>query len=219
MKNFLSKTFLFDGLSDALLDDLLQNQPPYILEFRRGDLIYPTNNTPEGVGFVLNGRCEIRRTKSDGGRVVLNILGENDSFGILSIFSEEKFPTQIYASVNCKILFFSREKIIHFVNNYSQISINLIKFLTSRVNFLNNKIATFSSDSVDEKLAAFLLYEVSRFKCCEFPFNVKKTAEEISVGRASVYRSISLFESNKIIKFNNKKIFILDLEGLERITK
>lgn len=219
MKNFLSKTFLFDGLSDASLDDLLQNQPPYILEFRRGDLIYPTNNTPEGVGFVLNGRCEIRRTKSDGGRVVLNILGENDSFGVLSIFSEEKFPTQIFASINCKILFFSKDKIIYFVNNYLQISINLIKFLTSRVNFLNNKIATFSSDSVDEKLAAFLLYEVSRFKSCEFPFNVKKTAEEIGVGRASVYRSISLLESNKIINCNNRKIYILDLEGLERITK
>ncbi|MBQ8303109.1 MAG: Crp/Fnr family transcriptional regulator [Clostridia bacterium] len=219
MKDFLRGTFLFKETSDELVFNVLNCSPPIQREFKRGDLIYPFPTNEKMVGFVYSGRCEIRRARSDGGRVVLNILNKGDSFGILSIYSKEDFPTQIFASKNSTILFFTEEQIYDFVNNYSQISTNLIVFLANRIEFLNKKIETFSGCRVENRLSAFLLCEYEKNKSNEFTFNCRKTSEEINAGRASVYRALSSLQSDGLINLIDKKIIILDPQGLERIVK
>ena len=117
------------------------------------------------------------------------------------------------------VIFFSASQIEEFVNNNSQISANLIHFHAQRISFLNKKIATLSQGRVEDKLAAELLSESKLCACDEFVFNCKKASERIGAGRASVYRAISSLEAEGLIKFDNKKIYILDLHGLERMTK
>lgn len=171
------------------------------------------------VGFVLSGRCEIGLNRGEGSKTVLNILSEGDSFGVLSVYSDDEFPTRVYATKNSEILFFTADQIRDFANNYSQISSNIILFLANRISFLNKKIATFSGIRVENRLATFLLSESVRNKSHSFPFNCNKTAEAINAGRASVYRAIASLEEEGLISLVEKIIYIKDHEGLERISK
>lgn len=217
MTEILAKSFLFRGLDIKTVSHIIKEISPQQKTYKRNDLIYPSPNDKEAVGFVIQGKCEIRKPRSDSGKTVINILSPGDSFGILSVFSDEEFPTEIYASVNCSILFFSKEQIISFVNNYSQISTNIIAFLADRVNFLNRKIATFSAKSVESKLAAFILDECERQSSDTITFNAKKTSEEIGVGRASVYRALASLQDSGLILFTNKQTTIINKTDLERI--
>ena len=218
LKEFLEKTFLFRGVGDGELERLLKQHPPKTVSYKRGDRVY--SSTDERlVGFIVSGECEIRRIKADGSKVVLNVLGDRGSFGILSVFSKEEFPTQIFALRKSEILYFSDEQIKTFVNDNLQIATNLIDFLAGRINFLNKKIATFSGTRVEDRLSAFLLCQAAEHDCLAFPFNCQKTAEEINAGRASVYRALASLEENGLITIDNKKIYINDPEGLERIAK
>ena len=215
----LKGSFLFSGLEDEEIVKILNENPPDIRSFKRGELIYSSANGSGAVGFILSGRCEIRLDRNEKGKTVLNILSGGDSFGVLSVFSDEEFPTHIYATKNSEILFFTADQIKYFVNNYSQISSNIIKFLANRISFLNKKIATFSGSRVEDRLAAYLLNEVEKRAALEFPFNCNKTAEEINAGRASVYRAIASLEEAELITMSEKIIYIKDREGLERIVK
>lgn len=217
MTEILAKSFLFRGLDIKTVSHIIKEISPQQKTYKRNDLIYPSPNDKEAVGFVIQGKCEIRKPRSDSGKTVINILSPGDSFGILSVFLDEEFPTEIYASVNCSILFFSKEQIISFVNNYSQISTNIITFLADRVNFLNRKIATFSAKSVESKLAAFILDECERQSSDTITFNAKKTSEEIGVGRASVYRALASLQDSGLIIFTNKQIIITNKTDLGRI--
>lgn len=219
IKNTLSKSFLFSGINQDLLGEIISRSPPKAISYKRGELVYSSTNEESLVGFVLSGRCEIRLDRNSGAKTVLNVLGESDTFGILSVYSSEEFPTRIYATKNSEILFFTADQIRSFVNENSQISANLIRFLSNRISFLNRKIATFSCPSVEDRLATFLLSQRERLGSDEFPFNAQKTAEEINAGRASIYRAISSLEEANLISLINKKIYIKDLKGLERITK
>ena len=214
----LSQSFLFQGINEDMLSRIIEGSPPTVISFKRGDLVYSSSKL-RSVGFILSGRCEIRLDKSDGTKTVLNILEQSDSFGILSVYSSDEFPTQVYATKNSEIVFFTDEQIKYFVNNYSHISSNLIAFLANRISFLNKKIATFSGSRVEARLAAFLLTERAKYQSDSFPFNAKKTSEKINVGRASVYRGIDALEELSLIELVDKKIYIKDLFGLERITK
>ncbi len=214
----LKHSFLFSGIDESTLAEIIKDSPPKVATFKRGEEVYSLTSGEGMVGFVMSGRCEIRLDRC-GSRTVLNILGVGDSFGVLSVYSAEEYPTKIYATKNSEIIFFDGYQIRDFVNNYSQISQNLIKFLAGRIAFLNKKIATFSPSRVTDRLAVFLLCERERQGTDELSFNCQKTAEEIGAGRASVYRAIETLEDQDLIKSSDKKIIIIDRGGLERITK
>ena len=183
--DFIKSCFLFKGVKEETLVQLLKDNPPKIAGYKRGDTVYSPSEE-KLVGFVVKGRCEIRRIKPDGSKTVLNSLSENGSFGILSAFSDEEFPTQIFALTNCEVLYFTGEQIRHFVNSNLQISTNLINFLVNRVSFLNKKIATFSGTRVEDRLSAFLLCESEKYSSDTFPFNCQKTAKSIDCIDANI---------------------------------
>ena len=217
MTEILSKSFLFKGLDSKTLTGIIEANQPKIYSYKRNDLIYPNQNPEEAVGFIIQGKCEIRKPRTDSRKTVINILSPGVSFGILSVFSDDNFPTEIYATVNSTVLFFSKAQINDFVNSYSQISANIITFLAERVNFLNRKIATFSAKSVESKLASFIVDECERQSSDTIIINAKKTSEEIGAGRASVYRALSSLQDSGLIIFTNKQIQVINKKELERI--
>ncbi len=217
MKEILRKTFLFSGISDEAIDELLKNVTPVNLAFLRGELIYSSDSADAKIGFLVSGRCEVRHKKSDTASSVLNVLLPGDSFGALAVLSEKEFPTQIFATKNSEVLFFCKEDLLKIVNNNSQIAMNLIHFLANRISFLNEKIATFSGTRVEDRLASHLVLEYKRLGTLTFPFNCKKCSEAINAGRASVYRALATLEAEGLISTADKKINIIDLPGLERI--
>ena len=219
MKEILSKTFLFSGIGAEEISKLLDGIDFEEASYLRGELIYSIDSRDSKIGFVKSGRCEVRHLKGDTASAVLNVLNEGDTFGVLSVLSEKEFPTHIFATKNSTILFLKKEDLLKIVNNNSQIAMNLINFLANRISFLNEKIATFSGTRVENRLASHLLSESRRLASLSFDFNCKKCSEAINAGRASVYRALASLESDGLISVVDKKINILDQEGLERISK
>ena len=218
--DFLSDTFLFKDISTNELDALLKKKEPLTLTFESGDKIISPNNFDKRIGFVVFGECEVYKLKPDGGKIPLNKLSIGDSFGILGVFSEvQEYPTEIIAKKACGVLFFGKNQILEMIESNHKISLNIIKFMSNRISFLNEKISTFSSDNVEQKFANYILSCSKSIDALSFEINLKKTAEAINSGRASLYRAIDSLSKKSIIKIENKTIFIEDLEGLERIAK
>ena len=212
------KFFLFKGLSDVAISALLSEYRYSYVDFCRGETVCSRESSEKRIGFLIDGRCEVRHNRSDGSVVVINVLSEGESFGLLSAFSENEFPTEIVATKTSKIVFFDKEDVIRMIRSNGQISMNVIDFMVNRIEFLNSKIVTFSGGNVEKKLSSYILSEAKK-NGDFFNFNRKKAAEAISAGRASVYRALDSFTQEELIKYDSKKIYILDREGLERISK
>ncbi len=219
MKEFLKDVFLFNGMDDEKIDEALETIDPIIVEYSKKDEIYSKFSREQRLGFVVSGECKVERIKHDGLPVPLNVMKSGNSFGVISVFSsEDEFPTIITATKDTRIIYITKSDTEKLIRNYPEIALNVIKFLSKKIIFLNRKVATFSEDTVESKLASFLSDEYTKYGA-EFVFNCKRSAEAISVGRASLYRAISSLSDEGIIKLENKKIIILDHEGLERKTK
>ena len=217
---FLSETFMFKNLTDNELKSIMNSLEFEICEFEQNETIYSPDAFYKKVGFVITGECTVEKQKADGTSFPLNKLYRGDSFGILAVFSnEEHFPTLIKASKHTKVMFLGKESLISLIKQYPEISLSIISFMSSRIDFLNKKVATFSADSVEEKLAFFLLTEAKQTENAYFSLNLSKLAKTLNTGRASIYRAIDSLVKLSVIKFENKKIYISDLNGLERITK
>ena len=218
--DFLSETFLFRGIPKEKSLKRIEQINVEKRCFAADETIFRPDSYQKKIGFVLSGECYVERKKCDGTSIPLNLLKKGDSFGILALFSEvDEFPTSIRAKKASCVVFIPQEDLQSLIRKDSEIAINVIKFMSGRISFLNSKLTTFSSDNVCQRLAHFIFTEYKRTGETVFPINCKRTSEALNVGRASLYRNLEDLAHEGIIKFENKKIYITDLEGLERITK
>lgn len=220
MIKHLSKVFMFLNLSLTEICRIVDTYEFDLKHFGSGETIVSKDKFEERIYFVLEGECEVSRHKSDGTSIPLNSLKTGDSFGVLGVFSNlSEYPTDIRAKSDTVLVSIKKDIAHILVKFYPEIAMNVIMFLGDRVAFLNDKIATFSADTVEQKFAKFIVSESKKLNSRHFEINFKRTAETINSGRASLYRALDALTEKNYIKVENKKIYILDPEGLERYTK
>ena len=216
----LLKSFMFLNIPTEKIDSLIATNEFLISSFSSGETICNNESFEKRIFFVIDGECEVSRVKGDGTTIPLNSLERGDSFGVLAVFGNpSEYPTEIRAKKNATLVSISEEVARNLVRTHSEIAMNVITFLGNRVAFLNDKIATFSADNVEQKFAKFIISEAKKYNRSTFEINLKRTAEAINSGRASLYRALDNLTKKTFIKVENKKIYILDLQGLERYTK
>ncbi len=220
INEYLENLFLFNGIDTQTLIDIFKRLNPEVSSFISKEIIYSPEEFHKKIGFILKGSCVVERINSDNKAIPLNKLYENDSFGIVAVLGQtDKFPTRIKALTKTEILFLSQQDVEYLIEKYPKIAKNIIYYLSGKIVFLNSKIATFASDTVEQKLANHILNKNEETQEAFIPFNCKKSAEALNIGRASLYRAITSFTEKKYIRLENKKIYIIDRLGLERILK
>lgn len=218
---FISDTFLFKNIDAEKIASLTDGLEISVRNYETGDLIYTHSEFDRSIGFVFDGECVVEKSRGEIlPPIPLNKLKRFDSFGVLTIFSgASKYPTDVRARKASTVVFISEKDIRNLIQREPQTALNIIEFMANKIDFLNDKISTFSADNVEQKLSKFLLLEHRKYNSMTFDFNCKRTSESLNAGRASMYRAIDSLSGKGIIKLENKKIFISNLEGLERISK
>lgn len=217
--SFFINTFLFKNIASDDIDKLLLGIRIHEKCYHKGDIIYSPDAFDKQIVFIYRGECQVGRP-SNGGLIPLNTAKCYDSFGIITCFSDsDEFPTVVMAKTDCMALSIYADELRTLIEKCPAISFNIIEFLTRKINFLNEKIATFSGGTVEEKLASYILELNKKHGVSEFDFNKKKSAEALNCGRASLYRAIDALKDAGYITLDGKKIIINDLNGLERILK
>ncbi len=212
--------FLLDGLSVNEQDRLIGTIKPTVVNYKRGESIYTPGRFDKSICFVLLGECLVFKQHAQDKSIPLNTVRSGESFGILAALgTDEIFPTHVSATKDSTLLFITDEDLKSLISSSSTVAMNVIRFLTGRITFLNSKISAFSGDNAEQKVASIIY---SMYLSCHkeaFDFNKKRTAESLNLGRASMYRALESLKLEGVIDFDNKKIYITDLNGLERIAK
>lgn len=214
----MKNSFLFSSLDDA---DFLRASACFsgeIKNFERGEEIYSPDSFQRKIGFVISGECIVCRNQNGGGRVTLNTILPGGSFGISTVFSKEDFPTVIFAKRKTSVVFLTQDELLGLMSEFPAVALNIIRFQSEKISFLNKKIETFSAGSAEKRLACYLFGEF-KTRGDTFLFNRKKTSELLGVGRASLYRALETLVAKDVVSCNDKKIYIKDPVGLERIVK
>ena len=219
LADILSKTFLFSGIPQQTLDAILCDQRYVSAEFEKGELILSNRDKDSRLGFLISGECRVEIENESSDNVILNTLFPTDSFGILGVFCPDaEYPTCIFATKRSRVIYFTTDQITELVNKNPVIAMNVIRFLAKKVAFLNGKINTFSGKSINTKLSSYLS-AIAKDGKTEIPFCGTRMANALGIGRASIYRSLEALSTAGLIELKNKKIYILDRIGLERMSK
>jgi len=203
----LSKTFLFENISEDVVEKCCSHGEYTFLEFSPGDIILDSKSDMH-IGIILNGNASI--ISNDNG-VIIKKLVKNDLYGVAKLFDSTIYPTKIIADTKCSVIALSRAFVEYCIECDKKISLNYIKLLAKKISFLNNKISSYTAKSADRKLYAYLLQIPRENNLIVLNSDFSAIAKMLGIGRASLYRAFEKLEKDGLIIKKDKEILLKEV--------
>lgn len=208
-KKIVGSCFLFKGLELQQLDTFFNNLSS--VSFLTGEPIYTTENFKKSIGIITAGSINAYKGKD----IVLNTFGVGDCFGVASLFHPtEEYVAVIQAKIKAELVFISDTQLNSLFREYPETAINYITFLSERIHFLNRKIDSFTVPSTAAALNYYLL-DNQQNGVVTVANGYSHLARQLHIGRASLYRSLEQLEKQGIIKREDRKITILNIDSIQ----
>jgi CRP/FNR family transcriptional regulator, polysaccharide utilization system transcription regulator len=192
-------------------------------QYKRGDILYQEGNRISGFYCVNHGIIKVFKTGFDGKEQIIRFAKKGDIIAYRSVLSNELACTSAKVIEDCQVCFIPSEVLISFIKVNSTFALEMMKLACHELGEANSFITDIAQKTVRERLAEVLIFLVHDFGLDNQQFlNISLTREELAniVGTAteSVIRLLSEFKSDKLVELNGRRIKILNIKGLEKIS-
>ena len=211
---------LFAGLTERELG-LLADRAMF-REYQPGEMIFSEGDPCEGLYVVQAGNVKIFNTSANGREQVLLIERAGNSLAELPVFDGGNYPASTAAVGKCTLLFISKKDFRALCLERPEVSLKVLKVVSSRLRHLVSIIEELSFTTVRNRLASWLVQEAKgkgrkTSRGIEFTLSVnnQELAFQIGTVRELVSRNLSYFQSEGMLKSEGRTIIIADLPALE----
>lgn len=192
-------------------------------QYKRGEVLYTEGNRISGFFCIDSGIIKVFKTGSDGKEQIIRFAKPGEIIAYRSVLSNEVACTTAEVIEDCQVCFIPSEILISFVKANSTFAFELLKLACDELGEANSFITDIAQKTVRERLAEILLLLINEFGLDEQRFlKISLTREELAniVGTAteSVIRLLSEFKTDKLVELNGRKIKILNIPGLKKIS-
>jgi len=192
-------------------------------QFKRGEILYSEGSRISGFYCIHKGIIKVFMTGLDGKEQIIRFARPGDIIAYRSVLSNELACTSAKVIEDCQVCFIPSEILISLVKSNSTYSLEILKLACHELRESNSFITDIAQKSVRERLAEILLLLVNDFGLDnQNVLQISLTREELAniVGTAteSVIRLLSEFKTDNLVELNGRKIKILNIKGLEKIS-
>ncbi len=213
---------LFTGLSREELSVLLENSFCRIRSFGKGELVAVAGDELGFMHIVVEGLVTGEMVDFAGKVIKIEDIEPPRPLAPAFLFGEQnRYPVNITAGSDVKILSIPRDEFLKMMQSSERVLRSFVNIVSSRGQFLSNKIRFLSFTTIKGKLAQYLL-DLSKKRGLG-PFQLSHSQAQLSelfgVARPSVGRAISELNQEGIIRTEGKQVQILDLAKLSALLK
>ena len=215
------KTPLFSGLDEAAAASLRASMN--LIKLKKGQVLFREGDDGDHLYIVSSGKVKLGTKASDGRENLLMILGPGDMFGELSLFDSGPRTASAIAVTDSKILALGQEKVIPWVREHPQVSLQLLARLASRLRRTNEVVGDLVFSDVPGRVAKALVELNEKFGekrsdgfYVEHDLTQEELAQLVGASRETVNKALADFVQREWIKLEPRAVLLLDLERLTR---
>ena len=211
----IANTFLFQGIDDIIVEHIITDPRCTQAQFPKGAVIFDETHFTASLGILLSGQIRVDKRTPGGQYMKMSLLKPGECFGAAAMFMEEQtYATRLTAERNVQVLFIPEEIIRWAMRRDFTMTENYIRYLLSRIRFLNEKISSLTVGTVEQRLAVFLLENCDAED--HYYGAMSALSRQLNMGRASLYRAIESLEQKDLVKREGKCLKVLSRNGLEQ---
>ena len=211
---------IFSELSDEFLAKI--EQMGVMRDYKKDMTILSRSYAGTGLYVITKGQVKVIENESDGREIILEILGEHDYFGEMSLIDNKNPSADVVAMEDTELFFLGREDFVKLLKENPNIGIALLEEMTRRLRISDNKIKSLSISNAEGRIAAAIL-QIAENTGIIHQGSVQVTlpyqhdiANLAGTSRETVSRVLHALEKKGLIEFDGSNIIIPDYSSFRK---
>lgn len=219
---YLKNIPVFADLPDEFLKQVHEKTTERL--YRKSVVIFFEGDPGDGFYYVKSGKVKIVKTTDDGREHIINILNPGDLFAEVLLFNNRPYPATAVAVENSSVGVIRNADLERLVLSNNKLALQLIKALSQRLLYAQQKIKNLALNDVMARTAEVLLRlgrEQGRADGSHIEIMLDLSRQDLAslVGttRETVTRTLAALKKDGVIDFNGSRITLLQSEMLIRL--
>jgi len=212
--------FLFDGFNN--MEKLMIKSQMEFIEFSKGQRLFYEGGSPSGVFFLKEGKAKKFKSGINNEHQIFYIYSKGDLLGYHAVLGKERYEDSCEALERCVVGFIRTPVFDELRKQLKRLNELLIKNLGHEFGVLANIIGVMAQNSLNSRLAIFLLILENKYRDNVYPRRIEMSRENlanmIGTSRESLGRSLKEFRDKGYIQIQNKGIEIVDRASLINVS-
>jgi CRP/FNR family cyclic AMP-dependent transcriptional regulator len=216
---------LFSGLAEADLDAI--GHATTMIHCRPGDRVLAPDDHPDRISIVKRGRVRVYRLNADGRQLTLDIYERGTVLGDMRLLGQDRIPEAYAEAIDdaliCRI---TSDEVRRLIERYPVIGVNIIGYLSHRLQAAELELASMAYDRVDQRLARKLGDLSRRFgittpdgTLIDARLTQQELAEMIGTTRETLAHTLSEFRSQGLLDVARHRVLIRNAERLAELAE
>jgi CRP-like cAMP-binding protein len=195
--------------------------------YKKGEQIFQVDTMPLGVYFVCRGIVKLVKTNNDGKEQILRFSQAGEFLAYRALIADEPLVSTAICLQETIACLIPAKQFLELMEENASVSKQLLRSLSHELGVVEERVQSMAQKSVRERVAETLLFLHQTFKSDstgkeDALIAITLPREDIAniVGTATetVIRLLSEFKASKLIAFEGKKIRLLNISGLHKIS-
>lgn len=213
----LRECTLFQGMSYEETSMVMTGSLGKVKSFTGGVLIAQAGEKMRSLDILLQGVVKGEMIDYTGKVIKIEDINPPRPLAPAFLFGKQNnYPVNITTVEDVTLFSFPRDQFLVMLQASEKLLVNFINIVSSRGQFLSDKIKFLSFTTIKGKLAQYLLdlSRISGSSSFELTHSQSQLSELFGVTRPSIGRAISELKRDGIFRTEGKSVVILDYSGL-----
>ena len=210
---------LFTALDEAAAVSLRASMDT--VKIAKGSILFKEGDDGEHLYVIIDGKLKLGTSSGDGRENLLSILGPGEMFGELSLFDPGPRTSTATAVTDAKLLSLSHEKVIPWLKQNPEVSLQLLTRLSQRLRRTNEAVGDLVFSDVPGRVAKALIDLGDRFGkitpeglLVNHDLTQEELAQLVGASRETVNKALADFAGRGWLKLDGRSVLITDVERL-----
>jgi CRP-like cAMP-binding protein len=212
---------LFTALDEAAAISLRASMDT--VKIAKGSILFKEGDDGEHLYVIIDGKLKLGTSSGDGRENLLSILGPGEMFGELSLFDPGPRTSTATAVTDAKLLSLSHEKVIPWLKQNPEVSLQLLTRLSQRLRRTNEAVGDLVFSDVPGRVAKALIDLGDRFGktspeglLVNHDLTQEELAQLVGASRETVNKALADFAGRGWLKLDGRSVLITDIERLSK---
>ena len=209
---------------------LTQEQKKFVIEnqtcayYKRNDVLFYEGEEPMGLWVLCEGKVKVFREGVGHREQIVRMVKPYGLMGFRALFAKEHHIATTVALEDTFVSVLQEEYLMRLIRENSDFAISLIRSLATDLGFSNRRTVALTQKHIRGRLAESLLFlkDTYGLEGDNATIKIYLSREDIAnlsnMTTSNAIRTLSTFASENVIYISGRKIRILDLEKLQKIS-
>lgn len=219
--DILSQSPVFKNTNPSRIEEIMEKITWQTRRYNKGEMVAQADDPCDFLMIVLSGSVKGEMTDASGKVIKIEDIPSPRPIALAFIFGQQnRFPVNVTANEETLMLLIPKPDLITLLQSDKQVLQNVLDGISSRGQFLSQKIKTLSMKSLRGRIAQLLLELQAEAggTVVQLPSSQTDLADYFGVARPSLARTLGELSDEGIITVERRQVTIHDRRRLVAAT-